>query len=134
LLHFIVDQEIRTTPQWLVNFRIIQISLAIFLQVILAIILSAAIKAFGWAHGLFEALVAGGLISLGIAALIEIGDCVSILQLGQPSSCINFLEANIATWIDPILVLGWFFSLLPAFIASWVGSLLRNQSTTLSPS
>jgi Zn-dependent protease with chaperone function len=134
LLHFMVDQETRTTLQWLANFRIIQIGLAIFWQVILAIILSAVIKALGWAHGLFAALVAGGVISLGIAALIEIGDCVSILQLGEPSSCINFLEANIATWIGPIIVLGWFFSLLPAFIASWIGSLLRNQSATLSPS
>jgi len=134
LLHFIVDQEIRTTPQWLGNFRIIQIGLAIFLQVILAIILSAAIKALGWAHGLFAALVAGGLISLGIAALIEIGDCVSIFQLGNPSSCINFLEANLATWTGPIIVLGWFFSLLPAFIASGIGSLLRKQSATLSHS
>ena len=131
-LHFMIDQETRITPQWVTNFRIIQIGLAIFLQVIVAMILSAAIKALGWAHGLFAALVTGGLISIGLAALIELGDCVSILQLGELSSCINFLEANLAIWTGPIIVLGWFFSLLPAFIASWIASLLRNQSATLS--
>ena len=30
LLHFSIDQGIRTTDQWIFNFRIIQIGLAIF--------------------------------------------------------------------------------------------------------
>ena len=133
VLHFMVDQETRATPQWLVNFRIIQIGLAIFLQVLLAIILSASIKALGWAHGLLAAFVAGTVMSIGLAILIEISDCISILQLGKPSLCLNFLEANFGIWIGPIVLLGWFFSLLPAFIASWTGSWLRDLTSRPSP-
>ena len=132
-LHFLVDAETRATPQWLVNFRIIQIGLAIFVQVLLTIILSASIKALGWAHGLLAALVAGLLMAIGMAILIEIADCIPILQLGKPFSCANFFEADFQTWIGQIAALGWFFSLVPAFITFWIGNLFRKSFSRPSP-
>jgi len=125
-LHFSVDESVLTVPQWIFNFKIIFIGLAILLQVLLAIILSLFIKQLGWAHGLFAAFVAGCLISIGLAILPEIGDCTSILRLGNSHSCINFLEADFSFWMGPIIILGTFFCFLPAFFASWVGSIFRN--------
>jgi len=132
-LHLVVDPETRATPQWLVNFRIIQIGFAIFLQILLAVILSANIKAIGWAHGLLAAFVAGLLMSSGLVILIEIADCIPILQLGKPFSCANFLEGDFRTWVGQIVALGWFFSLVPAFIASWIGNLFRKSFSRPSP-
>jgi hypothetical protein len=133
-LHFTVDLNTRLTSQWIFNFRIFLIGLAIVVQVMLAVFLSATMKAFGWAHGLFAAFIAGLLLSIGFAILPEIGDCISILRLGNPSSCVNFLEMNLALWVSPILVLGWAFSLLPAFVASWAGSFVRSLISRPSPS
>jgi hypothetical protein len=93
--------------------------MAIAMQVILAIAVSVTIKTLGWAHGLFAAFIAGLLIAIGLALLPELGDCIAILSLGKSASCSNFLEGNLALWLGPILVLGWVFSVLPAFIASW---------------
>jgi hypothetical protein len=124
----------RTTPQWVFNFRIILIGLALVIQIVLAAAVSATVRALGWAHGLFAAFVAGLLISIGLAILPEIGDCISILSLGTAASCGNFLEANLALWVGPILVLGWVFSVIPAFIASWSGSFVRSLNVRPSPS
>jgi hypothetical protein len=129
LLHYAVDPATLTTPQWVLNFRILLIGLAIVVQIILAIAVSLAIKALGWAHGLFAAFIAGCLIAIGLAVLPELGDCIPILSLGNSASCSNFLEGNLALWWGPILVLGWVFSVLPAFIASWSGSFIRSLTT-----
>jgi hypothetical protein len=126
VLHFSVDESVLTTPQWSFNFKIFQIITAIFVEVMLAVIVSMSFKQLGWAHGLFAAFVAGCLISIGLIILPEIGDCVAILRLGTSYSCINFFEADFSFWLGPIIILGTFFSMLPAFIMSWVSTLFRN--------
>ncbi len=94
VLHFAVGEDVRTTNQWLFNFRILQIGLAILLQILLAMIIALFIKQLGWAHGIFAAFVAGFVIPFGLFLLPELSDCISILQLGTPLSCSNFLEGS----------------------------------------
>jgi hypothetical protein len=134
VLHVALSPDTRTTPQWIFNFRILLMGLAILVQVILTMVVSAAIKALGWAHGLFAAFVAGCLMAMGLAFLPELGDCIPILALQNPASCSNFFEGSLSLWLGPILVLGWVFSVLPAFMASWSGEFVRSFVARPSPS
>jgi hypothetical protein len=134
VLHFAVNPATRTTTQWVFNFRILLMGLAIVVQVVLAMVVSATIKALGWAHGLFAAFVAGCLMAMGLAFLPELGDCLPILALQNPASCSNFFEGSLSLWLGPILVLGWVCSVLPAFIASWSGAYFRSLTARPSPS
>jgi hypothetical protein len=134
VLHFSIDESTLTTPQWIFNFRIIQIGTAILVQILLAVVVSMLIKQLGWAHGLFAAFVAGCLIAIGLIMLPELGDCISIFRLGKSYSCSNFLESDFSFWLNSIIILGTFFSMLPAFITSWVSTLFRNLTTKPSAS
>jgi len=127
--HIGMGQEISKPPQWMFNFNIVQALLAILAQVALASIVALSVRSLGWAHGLLSAFVAGFLMSIGLALLPELGDCISIFRLGESLSCTNFREGNLLFWFGAITVLGGFCSLLPAFFASWIGSLIRRQTS-----
>jgi hypothetical protein len=126
LIHFGVDEAIRTALPWSFNFRLVQFGLAIFTQVLLACLIALFFKRLGWAHGLFAAFVAACFICFGLVFLIELSDCISIFRTGRAYSCANFLEEDLFLWAGPIIVMGSFLSFLPAFVMSWVGSLVRT--------
>lgn len=126
-----VAENVRMTNEWEIQIGFIQIYLAIFTQVALAVLVSVFSKHLGWAHGLFAAFVAGCLIQLGIVGLYELSDCVSILSLTRPYTCVNPFD-TFSKFVS-IVILGTSFSFPLVLVASWISSSFRNLFSTPSP-
>ncbi|MBV6391972.1 MAG: Protease HtpX [Anaerolineales bacterium] len=104
---FTLAEAAYTDMAWKDGYLKSQIALAILFELGAAFTASIWIKRLGWAHGLFAAFVAGGLITLGFVGLVEIGDCWSIFSLGG----VGGVCANV---FDPILV-----GFLGGYMVNW---------------
>lgn len=125
---FTLAEAAYTDMAWKDGYLKSQIALAILFQLGAALAASIWVKRLGWAHGLFAAFVAGGVITLGFVGLVELGDCWSIFSLGGVGGvCANVFDPILIGFLGGYMVnWGTFLSIPVAVAVSKVASWIRR--------